>query len=122
MPQHRQLWRPLAVGLTFARTEIPVTAFNPNDDRTLIERYLGRTLRAPAVLRPESRRIEHEYQVLRAVESLPIPAPRAYGWDNPSSLAADWGPPLRRSSIIQKKLALSGTLCYTMPELKTWWM
>jgi aminoglycoside phosphotransferase (APT) family kinase protein len=88
-----------------------LTDFNPNNDRTLIERYLGRTLGDPVrlvrarqlakstrdapwrldvevagqtrsfVLRPESRRIEHEYQVLRAVESLPIPAPRAYGWD-----------------------------------------
>jgi aminoglycoside phosphotransferase (APT) family kinase protein len=88
-----------------------MTAFNPNDHRTQIERYLGRTLGdrvrlvrarelakstrdAPwrldvevagqarsFVLRPESRRIEHEYQVLRAVESLPVPAPRAYGWD-----------------------------------------
>jgi aminoglycoside phosphotransferase (APT) family kinase protein len=33
------------------------------------------------VLRLESRGIEHEYEVLRAVESLPLPAPRAYGWD-----------------------------------------
>jgi len=33
------------------------------------------------VLRMESRRIEHEYEMLRAVESLPIPTPRAYGWD-----------------------------------------
>jgi aminoglycoside phosphotransferase (APT) family kinase protein len=33
------------------------------------------------VLRLESRHIEHEYEVLRAVESLPVPAPRAYGWD-----------------------------------------
>jgi aminoglycoside phosphotransferase (APT) family kinase protein len=33
------------------------------------------------VLRLESRNIEHEYRVLRAIESLPVPAPRAYGWD-----------------------------------------
>jgi aminoglycoside phosphotransferase (APT) family kinase protein len=33
------------------------------------------------VLRLESRKIEHEYQVMRAVESLPLPTPRAYGWD-----------------------------------------
>jgi aminoglycoside phosphotransferase (APT) family kinase protein len=88
-----------------------VTAFNPNHHRTQIESYLGRTLGDPVrlvrarelarstrdapwrldvevagqarsfVLRPESRRIGHEYQVLRAVESLPTPAPRAYGWD-----------------------------------------
>jgi aminoglycoside phosphotransferase (APT) family kinase protein len=88
-----------------------MTTFNPDDHRTQLERYLSRTLgdrvrlvRAQElakstrdapwrldvevagqtrsfVLRPESRRIEHEYQVLRAVESLPVPAPRAYGWD-----------------------------------------
>ncbi len=88
-----------------------MTTFNPNDHRTQLERYLSQTLRdrvrlvrtrelakstrdAPwrldvevagqarsFVLRPESRRIEHEYRVLRAVESLPVPAPRAYGWD-----------------------------------------
>lgn len=33
------------------------------------------------VLRLESRRIEHEYAVLRAMESVPIPTPQAYGWD-----------------------------------------
>lgn len=33
------------------------------------------------VLRTDSRRIEHEYHVLRAMESVAIPTPRAYGWD-----------------------------------------
>jgi aminoglycoside phosphotransferase (APT) family kinase protein len=91
--------------------ENPVTTFNPDDHRAQIEHYLGRSLgdhvrlvcakelvrstrEAPwrldvevgsqarsFVLRPESQRIEHEYRVLRALESLPIPAPRAYGWD-----------------------------------------
>jgi aminoglycoside phosphotransferase (APT) family kinase protein len=85
--------------------------FNPNDDPTRVERYLAHALGEPVrlvgarelakstrdapwrldvevggqarafVLRPESRRIEHEYRVLRAVESLPLPTPRAYGWD-----------------------------------------
>jgi aminoglycoside phosphotransferase (APT) family kinase protein len=88
-----------------------MTTFDPNEHRIQLERYLGRALGSPVrlvrarelakstrdapwrldvevaglarsfVLRPESRRIEHEYRVLRAVEALPIPAPRAYGWD-----------------------------------------
>ena len=88
-----------------------MAAFRPDDHRSQIEGYLGRCLGAPVrlvgarelakstrdapwrldvevagqarsyVLRLESRGIEHEYEVLRAVESLPIPAPRAYGWD-----------------------------------------
>jgi aminoglycoside phosphotransferase (APT) family kinase protein len=88
-----------------------VSTFDPNDHRTRLERYLSRTLGSPVrlvrarelakstrdtpwrldvevagqarsfVLRPESRRIEHEYRVLRAVEAAPVPAPRAYGWD-----------------------------------------
>jgi aminoglycoside phosphotransferase (APT) family kinase protein len=33
------------------------------------------------VLRLDSRHIEHEYEVLRALEAIPIPTPRAYGWD-----------------------------------------
>jgi aminoglycoside phosphotransferase (APT) family kinase protein len=41
---------------------------------------LGGTTRS-YVLRLDSRNIEHEYEVLRAVEPLSIPAPRAYGWD-----------------------------------------
>jgi aminoglycoside phosphotransferase (APT) family kinase protein len=88
-----------------------MTAFRPDDHRSRLEGYLGRWLDAPVrlvgaqelakstrdapwrldvevagqarsyVLRLESRRIEHEYEVLRAVESLSVPAPRAYGWD-----------------------------------------
>ncbi|MGD2207410.1 MAG: phosphotransferase [Anaerolineae bacterium] len=33
------------------------------------------------VLRLDSRGIEHEFEVLRAMESVAIPTPRAYGWD-----------------------------------------
>jgi aminoglycoside phosphotransferase (APT) family kinase protein len=33
------------------------------------------------VLRVGSRSVEHEYAVLHAMESIPIPTPRAYGWD-----------------------------------------
>jgi len=33
------------------------------------------------VLRLDSRRIENEYQVLHAMEAVPIPTPRVYGWD-----------------------------------------
>jgi aminoglycoside phosphotransferase (APT) family kinase protein len=88
-----------------------MTVFRPDDHHARLEGYLGRWLGAPVrlvgarelakstrdapwrldvevagqarsyVLRLESRRIEHEYEVLRAVESLPVPAPRAYGWD-----------------------------------------
>ena len=35
----------------------------------------------PYVLRLASRGIEHEYHMMRALGPLPIPAPRAYGWD-----------------------------------------
>jgi aminoglycoside phosphotransferase (APT) family kinase protein len=85
--------------------------FDPNEQRTRCEQYLGQALGSPVrlvgaqklpkstrdapwrldvevegrarsyVLRLESRNIEHEYEVLRAVASLPVPAPRAYGWD-----------------------------------------
>jgi len=85
--------------------------FNPNELRAECERYLSnalfgsvRLLRAVElskstrdapwrldvevngvprayVLRLQSRRIEHEYAVLCALETLPVPAPRAYGWD-----------------------------------------
>ena len=88
-----------------------MSAFRPDDFRPQLELYLGRCLGAPVrlvgarelakstrdapwrldvevagrarsyVLRLESRRIEHEYKVLCAVESLPVAAPRAYGWD-----------------------------------------
>ena len=33
------------------------------------------------LLRLDSRRSEHEYAVLRAMESVPIPTPQVYGWD-----------------------------------------
>jgi aminoglycoside phosphotransferase (APT) family kinase protein len=86
-------------------------AFNPNGHRTACERYLSRFLggkvhlahaellvrstrnapwrldveiegsRRSYVLRLDSRRSEHEYAVLRAMESIPLPTPRAYGWD-----------------------------------------
>jgi aminoglycoside phosphotransferase (APT) family kinase protein len=85
--------------------------FDPNQERSRCEAYLARSLggqvrlaratmlpkssrEAPwrldveldgiprsYVLRLNSRRIEHEYEMLRAVETLPIPTPRAYGWD-----------------------------------------
>jgi aminoglycoside phosphotransferase (APT) family kinase protein len=88
-----------------------LATFHPDDHQRQVERYLGqflgesvRLLRAQQlaqstrdapwrldvdveghtrsfVLRLESRRIEHEYRVLRAIESIPVPAPRAYGWD-----------------------------------------
>jgi aminoglycoside phosphotransferase (APT) family kinase protein len=91
--------------------EISVTRFDPNDHKARVEDYLGRFLEegvrlvrarelaqstrdAPwrldvevggcaqsFVLRLESRRIEHEYRMLRAVEAVSVPAPRAYGWD-----------------------------------------
>jgi aminoglycoside phosphotransferase (APT) family kinase protein len=85
--------------------------FNPNEHRARTEAYLCRALgrsvhlvravplqkssrEAPwrldvevdgeprsYVLRLDSRRIEHEYQMLCAMEAVPIPTPRAYGWD-----------------------------------------
>ena len=33
------------------------------------------------VLRLDSRGIENEYRILHALDGLPVPAPRAYGWD-----------------------------------------
>jgi len=86
-------------------------AFNPNEHRSRCETYLSRFLESRVrflhaeplakstrdppwrldvevggvprsfVLRLDSRRGEHEYEVLRAMESVPIPTPRAYGWD-----------------------------------------
>ena len=86
-------------------------AFDPNAHRSRCETYLGRYLEGRVrlvraepltkstraapwrldvevdgvprsyVLRTDARRGEHEYHVLRAMESVPIPTPRAYGWD-----------------------------------------
>jgi aminoglycoside phosphotransferase (APT) family kinase protein len=90
-------------------------AFDPNEHRSRCEEYLGRFLEGRVrlvraeplakstrdapwrldvkvegmaqsyVLRLGSRRSEHEYEVLRAMESArpgrPIPTPRVYGWD-----------------------------------------
>ncbi len=87
------------------------TGFDPGADPARCELYLSRTLGTAVrllraeplpqstraapwrldvevdgtarayVLKLDPRRLEHEYRVLRAVEELPIPAPRAYGWD-----------------------------------------
>jgi aminoglycoside phosphotransferase (APT) family kinase protein len=86
-------------------------AFDPNEHRTRCEEYLGRFLEGRVrllralplaessrdapwrldvrvggetrsyVLRLGARNGEHEHAVLRAMESIPIPTPRAYGWD-----------------------------------------
>ncbi|MGD2156844.1 MAG: phosphotransferase [Anaerolineales bacterium] len=87
-------------------------SFNPNDHRSVLERYLSSALGYPIqfvhaelltmssrkapwrldvvgldgmirkyVLRLDARFAEHEYAVLRAMDSLPIPTPRVYGWD-----------------------------------------
>jgi len=88
-----------------------MSAFNPNEHRLQCERYLGRYLGGDVrfvgaerlakstrdapwrldvevdgmarsyVLRLDARRAEHEYEVLQAMESVPIPTPRVYGWD-----------------------------------------
>jgi aminoglycoside phosphotransferase (APT) family kinase protein len=85
--------------------------FNPNEHQAQCEAYLGSALNGQVrfhsanllskstreapwrldvevngvvrhyVLRIHSRRIEHEYAVLHAMESVPIPTPKAYGWD-----------------------------------------
>jgi aminoglycoside phosphotransferase (APT) family kinase protein len=90
---------------------IQMSAFNPNEYQSRCEKYLSRflgghvclihaeplaksTRDAPwrldvkvngearaYVLRLGSRGGEHEYEVLRAMESVPIPTPRVYGWD-----------------------------------------
>jgi aminoglycoside phosphotransferase (APT) family kinase protein len=95
-----------------------LSEFNPNEHPACCEEYLSRALgravhfvgaemlqkstrdapwrldvevegQAGAyVLRLASRRIDHEYEVLRALEPLPVPAPRAYGWD-PEGQALD---------------------------------
>jgi aminoglycoside phosphotransferase (APT) family kinase protein len=88
-----------------------VTAFNPNDHQAqceqVLSRFLGGQVRliraepltkstreapwrldvevdgAPRayVLRLDPREGAHEYEALQAMESVPIPTPRAYGWD-----------------------------------------
>lgn len=85
--------------------------FNPNEHRVECEEYLRHSLNNPVrfvqaelltrstrdapwrldvevggvmrryVLRLDSRNSEHEYAVLQAMEAVPIPTPRAYGWD-----------------------------------------
>jgi aminoglycoside phosphotransferase (APT) family kinase protein len=85
--------------------------FNPNEHQAACEAYLSRCLKSPArlthaerltkstreapwrldvtvsgvtwqyVLRLDARHGEHEYAILRAMESVPIPTPRAHGWD-----------------------------------------
>lgn len=85
--------------------------FDPNEHRAQCEAYLGRFLESHVclvgaepltkstrdapwrldvqvdgaarayVLRLDPREGAHEYEVLQAMESVPIPAPRAYGWD-----------------------------------------
>jgi aminoglycoside phosphotransferase (APT) family kinase protein len=85
--------------------------FDPNEHREQCEKYLGRFLEGPVefvragmltqstreapwrldvkvdgverayVLQLDARGMEHEYQVLKAVESIPVPTPRAYGLD-----------------------------------------
>jgi aminoglycoside phosphotransferase (APT) family kinase protein len=88
-----------------------MTAFNPNEHRSQCEKYLSRFLGSRVrfvhaeplvkstrdapwrldvevngamcsyVLRLDSKRSEHEYEVLHAMETVPIPTPRVYGWD-----------------------------------------
>jgi aminoglycoside phosphotransferase (APT) family kinase protein len=88
-----------------------VPGFDPNVERSRCEAYLSRALGGQArlvgaealvqstraapwrlgveldgvarsyVLRLDEGRGEHEYHVLRAMESIPIPTPRAYRWD-----------------------------------------
>ncbi len=90
---------------------VSMAVFNPDQHRSRCEAYLGRFLKGHAhfvraepltkstrdapwrldvevdgvarsyVLRLDSRRGEHEYAVLHAMESVPIPTPRVYGWD-----------------------------------------
>jgi aminoglycoside phosphotransferase (APT) family kinase protein len=85
--------------------------FNPNEHQAECEEYLRRSLKSQVrfvhaepltkstrdapwrldvevggvmqryVLRLDSKRSEHEYAVLRAMVSVPIPTPQVYGWD-----------------------------------------
>jgi aminoglycoside phosphotransferase (APT) family kinase protein len=59
------------------------------------------------VLRIDSRRIEHEYEVLRAMESIPIPTPRVFGW-NPEG--EELGMPCFFSDFVEGKSLLKPTL------------
>jgi aminoglycoside phosphotransferase (APT) family kinase protein len=86
-------------------------SFNPNQHQAQCEAYLRRSLKSEVrfvhaepltkstrdapwrldvevdgvmrryVLRLDSKYSEHEYAVLRAMESVPIPTPQVYGWD-----------------------------------------
>ncbi|MGD8462933.1 MAG: phosphotransferase [Anaerolineae bacterium] len=88
-----------------------MAGFDPNEHRVRCEQYLSHHLGSPVrllraerlqkstrdapwrldvdldgttrsyVLRLDSRNIEHELEMLHAMAPLPIPAPRAYGWD-----------------------------------------
>ena len=90
---------------------VETRVFNPSEHQAACEEYLRRSLKSQVrfthaaplakstrsapwrldvevnrerrryVLRLDSRRSEHEYAVLRAMESVPIPTPRVYGWD-----------------------------------------
>jgi aminoglycoside phosphotransferase (APT) family kinase protein len=90
---------------------IEAGVFNPNEHQAECEVYLSRVLKGQVrfvhaelltkstrdapwclevevsgvirryVLRLDSKRGEHEYEVLRAMESVPIPTPQVYGWD-----------------------------------------
>lgn len=90
---------------------VATVVFDPNQHPEKCERYLSRSLNIPLrfvqaerlaqstraapwrlevqvsgvtqyyLLRLDSQRSEHEYAVLRAMESIPIPTPRVYGWD-----------------------------------------
>ena len=90
---------------------VETRVFNPNEHQAACEEYLRCSLKSQVrfahaeplakstrdapwrldvevsgerrryVLRLDSRRSEHEYAVLRAMESVPIPTSRVYGWD-----------------------------------------
>jgi len=90
---------------------VQTRVFNPNEHQAACEEYLRCSLKSQVrfahaeplakstrdapwrldvevsgerrryVLRLDSRRSEHEYAVLRAMESVPIPTSRVYGWD-----------------------------------------
>ncbi len=72
------LSRSLASRVCFVRTE-PLTASTRTAPWRLDAEVDGVLRRY--VLRLGSKRIEHEYTVLCAMELFPIPTPRAYGWE-----------------------------------------